>query len=342
MLSHIQIDITNRCNMNCRHCRNGALRGPDITQLDLAVCRDIVDQAVALGCEWVNICGGEPLLHPDILDILSYTSDQCSTNLLTNGYFIDRTLAAALKKTGVGMVQMSLDSASPAEHNSLRRNVHAFSRVERAAAVLREQEVPVCFMVTMNRTNYESLPEILRVAEDMGVNFVNLRRLISQGSGQDDFDAMGLTREETARFLDQVRELETQYTIGVCLFPFYPFSNPEIVELYRANPESEACAGCSAGITGLAISSDGDILLCPHIPDSLGSIRTATLAEVWSDHPTILALRDRTNLKGACGICEFKNVCGGCRAHPYHVNGDLFAADELCNLPVHVGGRGSC
>ena len=336
MLTHLQIDVTNRCNMNCRHCRNGRLRPEEITQLNLAEFTDVVDQALALGCQWINVCGGEPMVHPNILQLVEYASHRCHTNLLTNGYLIDLECAESLRAAGVGMVQLSLDGASPQVHNTMRRNKHAFERVVRAVDALHATGIPVCFMVTMSRANYETLPRIMQVAQDLGVDFVNLRRLIPQGNGSDGFDQLGLNRTEVASLLAEARRLEIDHSIGICLFPFYPFGDDQIVAPYRANREPEPCAGCSAGVSGLAVASDGAILLCPHIPMPLGNIRTHSLADVWARHETVLALRGRTQLKGRCGVCEFRNVCGGCRAYPYQLTGDLMGEDDLCTVTAGI------
>ena len=64
--------------------------------------------------------------------------------------------------------------------------------------------------------------------------------------------------------------------------------------------------------------------------------RTHSLADVWARHETVLALRGRTQLKGRCGVCEFRNVCGGCRAYPYQLTGDLMGEDDLCTVTAGI------
>lgn len=85
MLKQFQIDITNRCNMNCIHCRNGKLHPKNFKELTYSECIRVFHEARELGCESVNIGGGEPLLHADVYKIISYISKYCYTNLLTNG-----------------------------------------------------------------------------------------------------------------------------------------------------------------------------------------------------------------------------------------------------------------
>jgi len=294
-------------------------------------CVKVFDEARQLGCQSVNISGGEPLMHPDIYRIIAYTSQYCYTSLLTNGYIIDDEVAKKLTETGLHMAQISLDSSVPEKHNELRASEQAFARIERACSVLRQYGIRVCFMTTLSKRNKEEFSDILKLASDMGISFVNFRRLIPQGRGCDNFNELGLSRSEISDILEQAKELEADYEIGICLFPFYPFRSSEMRQVYRENTMHTPESGCSAGVSGLAIASDGSILLCPHIPKALGNIRETPLYKIWFENEVILQLRDREkNLGGSCGNCEFKNACGGCRAYPYQETGDLLGEDTLC------------
>lgn len=330
ILSQIQFDITNRCNMACTHCRNGDLQEKDIHEITLEECKGVFDEARMLGCQWVNICGGEPLLHKDVYSIIKYTSRYSNTILLTNGYLIDNEAAKKLRQANVTLVQISLDSSVPEKHDSIRNRKGAFEQVFRAVKALKEEEIEVCFMVTLSRENKDEFVPILEVANEAGVSFVNFRRLIPQGRGSDNYNDMCLSKDEIRDFLDKAKELETKYAIGICLFPFYTLKDKEELKEYMEEPSKFADGGCSAAIGGLAVDCNGDILLCPHIPIKLGNIREDALEEVWNKNPLIQTLRDRSNLKGQCGACKFANICGGCRAYPYQLTGDILGEDELC------------
>ncbi len=330
ILSQIQFDITNRCNMSCTHCRNGDLQEKDIRELALDECKRVFDEARMLGCQWVNICGGEPLLHKDVYSIIKYTSRYANTILLTNGYLIDNEVANKLRQANTTLVQISLDSSVPGKHDEMRNRKGAYDHVFRAVEALNKEEVEVCFMVTLSRQNKDEFSSILELANNAGVSFVNFRRLIPQGRGCDHYNDMSLSKDEIRTFLDDVKNLETKYSIGICLFPFYTLKDENELKAYMEEPSKFADGGCSAAIGGLAVDSYGDLLLCPHIPKKLGNIREDSLEEVWSKNATINLLRDRRNLKGQCGVCKFSNICGGCRAYPYQLNGDILGEDELC------------
>ncbi|KOY65406.1 radical SAM/SPASM domain-containing protein [Clostridium sporogenes] len=329
-LSQIQFDITNGCNMSCNHCRNGKIAPQEIENLTLQQCKQLLDEAKSLGCEWVNISGGEPLLHKDVYEIISYASDKAKVILLTNGYLVDKEVARKLKNSNVTLVQISLDSSVPDKHDKLRNKKGTYNQVIRAVHALQDVGIEVCFMVTLSKINYHEFIPILDIADKEGVSFVNFRRLISQGNGSDNYDELSLSKYEIKEFLATAKKYENKYAIGICLFPFY-FLKDEVERKQYLKHKSEApTGGCSAGVFGLAISNNGDILLCPHIPIALGNIKKNSLTEVWSNNPMVLSLRDRSNLKGKCGKCNFNNICGGCRAYPYQITGDIFGEDDFC------------
>lgn len=329
-LSQIQLDITNTCNMKCSHCRNGDITKEMANQLTFEECKKVFDQAYELGCEWVNICGGEPLLHENVFDIIKYISQKSKTILLTNGYLIDDEVAMKLKKSNVTMVQISLDSSVPRKHNELRHNKEAFKHVQMAVQALNKVEIEVCFMVTLSKNNKEEFKDILELANKMNVSFVNFRRLIPQGRGKNNFDDLSLSKEEIDEILYTSKQLESNYRIGICLFPFYFFKDKNVVEYYLKEPLEKAELGCAAGVSALAIASNGDILLCPHIPVVLGNIRDDDIENIWKNNNLINVLRDRKKLKGNCGKCKLSNECGGCRAYPFQMTGDILEEDTLC------------
>ena len=77
------------------------------------------------------------------------------------------------------------------------------------------------------------------------------------------------------------------------------------------------------------ITPDGRLTPCPYLPDAAGDLRRQSFAEIWRDAPLFRRLREGT-LGGKCGACEYRKVCGGCRARAYAKEGDVLAADPSC------------
>ena len=93
---------------------------------------------------------------------------------------------------------------------------------------------------------------------------------------------------------------------------------------------SGGAGGCPAGTHYMGIRPNGDVTPCPYLPVFAGSLRSATLADLWTSSALFADIRRRTSLGGRCGACEMNGHCGGCRARAYGMTGDLMAEDPLC------------
>jgi radical SAM protein with 4Fe4S-binding SPASM domain len=93
---------------------------------------------------------------------------------------------------------------------------------------------------------------------------------------------------------------------------------------------SGGAGGCPAGTHYMGIRPNGDVTPCPYLPVFAGTLRTSTLADLWTSSELFADIRRRTSLGGRCGACEMNGHCGGCRARAYGMTGDLMAEDPLC------------
>ena len=80
----------------------------------------------------------------------------------------------------------------------------------------------------------------------------------------------------------------------------------------------------------MGIRPNGDVTPCPYLPVFAGTLRSASLADLWTSSGLFADIRRRTSLGGRCGACEMNAHCGGCRARAYGMTGDLMAEDPLC------------
>lgn len=135
------IDLTYRCNNNCRHCW---LRiSPDAKErekeLSFDEIRKIVDDARKMGCHRWSISGGEPMLRSDFSEIFDYiTSNSISYSLNTNGTLITPRIAKLLKRKGVKMVV--LYGVCARVHDYITRNPGSFEATMRGFAYLTYRE----------------------------------------------------------------------------------------------------------------------------------------------------------------------------------------------------------
>jgi len=98
----------------------------------------------------------------------------------------------------------------------------------------------------------------------------------------------------------------------------------------RRYREYNFVGGCVAGILTALVSATGDVYPCPHLRLSLGNVYNESFIDIWDNNKLLNLMRDRDNLKGRCKTCEFRNICGGCRAAAFRVFGDVFAEDPYC------------
>lgn len=336
-LYQIQLDITNRCNLRCIHCRvyEETRTRPD---LPLKYYLDAIAQARELGGEDLLLGGGEPLLRGDEVFTLARSAADAgyeSITLLTNGLLVNQDLVQKCVQAGLTEVQVSLDGPNPEVNDYFRGLPGGFKRAAEAVHLFAQTDIRTAVTLTVTDFNFPSLRDMARVSCELGVDQLTYRRFIPQGYGAD-FDevALDVTREQIQELFHIQAELsETlndKMTVALALFPFHMLRHPEVLQEYQEMIAQGPCGGCSAGVIGLLVGPDGTIKPCPHLDISLGNIVTHRLEEIWLHDSTVLSLRNRTLLEGACQDCAFVNVCGGCRAYPLAKGLGLFGSDPLC------------
>ena len=96
------------------------------------------------------------------------------------------------------------------------------------------------------------------------------------------------------------------------------------------NPANSITRGCLAGTGFCFISHQGKVKGCGYLDVEAGDTRKESFGQIWANSPLFCKLRDLSNLKGKCGVCEYKRICGGCRARAYEATGDYLEAEPYC------------
>jgi len=259
----------------------------------------------------------------------------------TNGTLITKEVARKLKET-VDYVEVSVDGANAVTHDAFRGIPGVFEHTMQGIRNSVEAGNYTCMATTVNRTNLDEAEEIYQLAKELGVKMLIFFNFIPSGRGKDNIN-LDLTPEERERFLDFVYSkmssgsrpyvCSTAPQLGrVCMnngssIPTHFFSQ-DMVGKY-----TELCefvGGCGAGRLYCSIEPTGDVQPCVFMPIKVGNIRETPLEQIWHNSEILEKLRDRSKLKGHCGECENKFVCGGCRARAYGYFGDLDAPDVGC------------
>ncbi|MNX89591.1 Cyclic pyranopterin monophosphate synthase 1 [compost metagenome] len=320
----VQISVTNRCNLSCRHCyRDVRTAFPDeySTEELIGILHQVRDLAARLGREPnVLFSGGEPLSRPDLgLLVRVAQSLGIVTHLNTNGTLITPEMAAALKAWGILGVQVSLDGPTPETHDRIRGRGN-FERALSGVRNLRAEGIEVMFKVTlMPGVNDTAIAPFYALANREGVRVLSFARLIAIGPGA---RLRQLTGAEYRAALDAISQEAAQS----------PFTRTEIRDagFDRAFSLSYPHVFHSEeGISFMALDADGTAYAGRRTPIVLGNVRESSLEALWA-HPVLEELRTR-RITGKCAGCELFEVCGGgSRAAAYGTTGDYMAPDPHC------------
>ncbi|HEY6871943.1 MAG TPA: radical SAM protein [Geobacteraceae bacterium] len=335
----IQWHLTERCNLNCRHCYQSGNRE---RELSLNEIREVIDEIAEMLAAWqnshgisfspsFNLTGGEPLLRPDFFTILeAFAPYHYDLFVLSNGTLIDGKSAARLKELGVAGVQVSLEGPE-AIHDSIRGSGSFAATVTGVRHLLRAG-LPVTLNATLSRLNMHATGDMTALAASLGVQRFGLARLVPAGRGADMLSDMLTTREVH----DLYEELFTTPVPGLQIV-----SGDPVAAQMAAEPAGDAgCTpygGCAAGVSGLTILADGTIVPCRRLPIPIGNVRQDALREVWATSEVLARLREKSLYGGKCATCERWSGCRGCRGVAYayaQANGcdDYLAEDPQCFL----------
>jgi radical SAM protein with 4Fe4S-binding SPASM domain len=300
------------------------------------------------------LSGGEPLLRGDIFGLAERAARQgLAVGLASNGTLIDAAAAGSIKESGIRRVSISLDGPDAAVHDVFRRQEGAFTSAVRGIAALREVEVPVQINVTVSRHNVDRLDDMVGLAKRVGAVALHFFLLVPVGCGLEIAEEQAISAEDyedTLGWLHEAERREPTLQMRATCAPHYF----RVVRQRRAaagvGPDSEggsppslhrqaavggpmhtATRGCLAGTGICFVSHTGKVYGCGYLPVEAGDIRRERLSAVWQDSPLLAELRDFDALKGACGVCGYKQVCGGCRARAYGVSGDYLAEEPFCS-----------
>lgn len=298
----------------------------------------LIDQAEEFGVEVFFITsGGDPLLRKDMLEVLKHTSDRgLLTYVKTDGLKIDVDVAVKLASYGIRVI---IGMAGLEEVDNRLRGEGAFKRSVAAARLCADEGVQFILSVVNTKYVVNQIEELVDLAEGLGANSFNLSSLIPQPICVKDqyakLSPLEPTPAEHEKELNQIYHLnmEREGRIGVGAYDI--FYNRILATREPAVKRRTPCSVCNnlENNEWLEVLDDGKMYGCSPLGLMFGDIRTDTIAEVMGrirNSEQIKRLADRNNLKGKCGYCEFKLICGGCRAKALVYTGDPFGQDPLC------------
>lgn len=334
----IQLHLTERCNLRCRHCYQ---TGRKMDEMSLDELKGMIAEISETLKEWkeaydvdfspsFNVTGGEPLLHENLFDILAEINYRgFRTYLLTNGILVNKKKAMALSLLGVGGVQVSIEG--PEEIHDTIRGSGSFTGSMNGVKNLLDAGLKVTLNVTLSSVNAGYFLDLIDLSSDLGVHRLGFSRLVPSGRGAEMLKQM-LDKQTVRELYQRIFSLDTGKLEIVT-------GDPVATQSVSANNEEDKgkipLGGCAAGISGITIMPDGTFVPCRRMYIPLGNIRKDSFREVWATSEILEAIRDRSRYKGKCGVCRKWADCRGCRAIAYAYSAakgenDYLAEDPQC------------
>jgi radical SAM protein with 4Fe4S-binding SPASM domain len=326
-------NYTNLCNLSCLHCHQNS--GSDLAgELSTKDVFRAIDRLGDAGISILTFSGGEPLLRSDIFAAIERATDAgMLCTIASNGTLMNKETVQKLQRAGIRRVELGLDGCTSETHDFLRNTKGSFEAAVRAIENCVEANFDeVSATMTLHARNFPELRGTVELAERLGVSRFYLygkfyhSALCGQGiqcycRGMTYYGRLGFERSEGQVFT--VSEALSGY--GKM---WHEKFGTRLSGLIRAF--APGFGGCSAGLTYAGLSAAGDLLPCVPAAVRLGNILQQDIEEIWTKNELLAYIRRRDRLLGACGLCSYNSICGGCRYTAYAVAGDWLAADPSC------------
>ena len=271
--------------------------------------------------------GGEPLLRKDLFELAEFARGEgLVIALASNGTLIDEREAERIAAAGFSRVAISLDAAESETHDRLRNREGAFQQAIAALEALAKVNVARQINCTITRETVDQLDDLFELARRLQVQALHLFLLVPVGCGQEmgrnDMLDAGEVEAALNRFyeLSQSADFETRATCA-----------PHYQRILRQKGHDQPDrGGCLAGRSVCFISHRGEVFGCGYLPISAGNVLKEDFGRIWQESALFSELRDPNRLEGKCGRCEYKIICGGCRARAWQVAGNLYGPEPAC------------
>lgn len=337
----VALNLTRRCNLACAHCYldAGTRRNGDGAELSTTEVAEVLDGIASLGGEtMIVLTGGEPLLRPDLEAIVRRAASLGLMVVLgTNGTVLNARRVAALVEAGVAGVGISLDSLDPDSHDEFRGRPGAWARTTAAIDACRQSGLAFQIHFSVTNRNAAELDAMIAFARSAGALVLNVFFLVCTGRGERVADVSAGVYDDVLRRVTRAAREETRLLVRAKCAPHFKRMATELDPGWPITlAHGYEAGGCLAGTRYCRVTPEGEVTACPYIETPVGSVRTTPFAEIWRDAPMFRRLRAPV-LEGRCGACEYRRICGGCRARPLARDGALMGEDFLCGYEPRGG-----
>ena len=331
-------EVTAACNLKCIHCHATSGK-PDPHELNTDEGKRFIDQLAEMQeFRTLIFTGGEPLVRGDIFELLKHAQAAGFVNIIaTNGTLIDDEMAWKLKEHGVACNAISLDAAAPDVHNFIRNRPDAYDLTIRAMEATRKAGILLQINTTAMEYNVPYLNDLIDFVEDQNAGIMLMYQLVAVGRGEKIKNAtLKKSANQKLSELISAKQKSVKTIIEPVAGPqYWPYllEKKGMNEGWMLKLAGKVFHGCAAGRGFVYIKANGDVWPCPFVEISGGNVRNESFRSIYENSPVFRNLRHREDtLKGLCGECNYRTVCGGCRGRALAYSGDYLSEDPRCFL----------
>ncbi len=359
-------ESTIACGLKCKHCKASAKKNPDPRELTTDEGKKLIDQMAAFGRPYpiLRITGGNALMRSDIFDLIAYAKDSGITVTIAPSTTpqMNRENITKLKEAGCDVVALSIDGATADAHDRFRGVPGTFDHLTRACEIMNEVGLPFRLLTTVTKFNVLELPDVLKVAHDLGAAGFYFYMLIPTGRAKEEYEITPPEYEDVFNFIYDLmqnppmtvnaiagcepyrrvavmRRLIENGELGEEIFNFgelYYHLKDKLDEVLSTmgssediKPSAYKTRGKDFG-KGIFVSHIGHVYPSSFLPLEIGDVRKSELGDIYNSSTELEDMQDSAKLKGRCGVCEFNDICRGSRSRAYAVTGDFLAEDPSC------------
>jgi radical SAM protein len=339
-------EITRACAFACKHCRADAQHKPDPDELTTVESLALIDRLAAFGNPILIFTGGDPMMRRDLFELIEYASSKglrCSlTPTATALPTIERLEKA--KQAGIRRIAISLDAPTGEVHDEFRQVTGSWDRTMKILHNANQVGMSVQVNTTVTTFNVDTLPSMVPFIEQVNAVQWSVFFLVPTGRAQARWMISPEEHEETFNWLYELSQ-DAPFDIKATAAPMYrrvaidrkkaESNGGEPVSFQGAGFQYEdglnrPMKGVNDGNGFLFISHTGEIMPSGFLPIDCGNVRDKDVVDVYRHHPVFKDLRNYEKLKGKCGVCEYRDLCGGQRGRAFGITGDYMETDPAC------------
>ncbi|GEM_PF-82829 len=328
-------EVTRSCVLACRHCRAEAQPQRDPRELTTEEGKHFIDQVARATPGYFILTGGDPMMRPDILELVSYARSK-GLEVALSPSATPRFLKAdlqGLRDAGLHRLSLSIDGASRETHDAFRGVPGTWDWTQKAMEACRAHGLDFQINTTLTRQNLDQFDQFVALMDEIRPAMWNLFLLVPTGRGK---NADLLDGPELEALFNRLWELSRRvsYKIKTTEGQHYRRVAWQRWRAEQSGPPP-MLGNTNDGKGFVFVSHVGDICPSGFLPMVAGNVRGEDLLTVYRESPLLQSLRDPDQLKGKCGKCEWNRICGGSRARSYAMTGNLLASEPLCVYQPH-------